>query len=354
MATNKHALIRYKILDKCFRNPGKRYFLSDLMAEVDKVLMEIHPDIRPISRRQIFDDMTFMKSSDGWDAEIESIRNGKRVYYRYQNPKFSINNMPLNALEINQLKSAFDILAQFKGVPQFDWMDALLAKLQEGIEKSEPNKIIEFDNNQYLKGIEHLGVLFNAILYRKVLNIKYKPFGDEAASVVEIHPYYLKQYNNRWFLFGFNPVKDKPDWNMAIDRMEDIKEFNVNYIENETIVWQEYFEDMIGVTRPENQEPEKIILQFNNITGKYIETKPLHGSQKSRWINPETLEVSLKLLINYELEWLILSYADSAKVLEPQHLAVKINHRLQTATCLYAANDFQNDIIQKLNSSQNE
>ncbi len=353
MATNKHALIRYKILDKCFGNTGKRHFLSDLMAEVDKVLLEILPDSGPISRRQIFDDMAFMKSSDGWDAEIESIRDGKKVYYRYQNPKFSINDMPLNALEINQLKSAVEILTQFKGMPQFDWMDALLAKLQEGVEKSEPNTIIEFDNNHYLKGIDHLGVLFNAILYRKVLKVNYKPFTDDTASVVEIHPYYLKQYNNRWFLFGFNPVKNKPDWNMAIDRMEDIKELNINYIENESIDWQEYFEDIFGVTRPENQEPEKIILHFNSTTGKYIETKPLHGSQKSRWINPETLEVSLKLLINYELERLILSYADSVKVLEPHQLSIKINHRLQSAAALYS-DDFQNDTIQKLNCSQNE
>lgn len=166
MATNKHALIRYKILDKCFRNTGKRYFLNDLMAEVDKVLLEILPDSGPISRRQIFDDMAFMKSSDGWEAEIESIRDGKKVYYRYQNPKFSINDMPLNSLEINQLKSALDILTQFSGMPQFDWMAELLTKLQQDVASESSKPIIEFDSNRYLKGIEHLGALFNAILYQ--------------------------------------------------------------------------------------------------------------------------------------------------------------------------------------------
>lgn len=335
MATNKHALIRYKILDKCFRNTGKRYFLNDLMAEVDKVLLEILPDSGPISRRQIFDDMAFMKSSDGWEAEIESIRDGKKVYYRYQNPKFSINDMPLNSLEINQLKSALDILTQFSGMPQFDWMAELLTKLQQDVASESSKPIIEFDSNRYLKGIEHLGALFNAILYHKVLLIRYKPFENENADEVEIHPYYLKQYNNRWFLFGLNALRQKSDWNMAIDRMEFIKELNIHYIENETIEWQDYFDDMIGVTRPMDQEPTNIVLQFNKLTGKYIETKPLHGSQKSRWVTPDTLEVTLNLLINYELERLILSYADSVKVIEPDLLAHKVKYRLDNAVLQY-------------------
>ena len=33
MATNKNALIRYKILDTCFRNPGKKYFIEDLIEK---------------------------------------------------------------------------------------------------------------------------------------------------------------------------------------------------------------------------------------------------------------------------------------------------------------------------------
>jgi len=31
MATNKNAIIRYQALDKCFRNPGRKYFMDDLM-----------------------------------------------------------------------------------------------------------------------------------------------------------------------------------------------------------------------------------------------------------------------------------------------------------------------------------
>ncbi len=332
MSTNKNALIRYKVLDKCFRNPGKRYFINDLILECEKVLLDIDSDSNGISRRQIFDDIAFMESKEGWEIELSKIRDSKRVYYRYANTSFSINNMPLNEVEVNQLKDALLILSQFKGMPQFEWVHELVPKLQQGIASDEVSAtIIEFDSNQYLKGIEHLGPLHNAIFYKKVLNISYQPFENDAPFDVVIHPYFLKQYNNRWFLFGFNQENGKYDWNLALDRIVFIKETNIDYHKNTVIDWSEYFEDIIGVTKPSNAEIENVVLHFNSKTGNYIQTKPLHGSQKSKWFNDNTLQVSLQIIINYELERLILSYADSVVVIQPLSLAQTIKNRLKEA-----------------------
>jgi predicted DNA-binding transcriptional regulator YafY len=332
MATNKNALIRYKVLDNCFRNTGRRYFLDDLISECEKLLLEIDPESNGISRRQIFEDILFMESEEGWQIELERLRDGKKVYYRYSDTSFSINNMPLNEIEINQLKSAIDILTQFKGMPQFEWVNELVPKLKQGIaSESESITIIDFDSNQYLKGIEHLGLLYNAIYYKKTLSIQYQPFDSKASYEVIIHPYFLKQYNNRWFLFGYNTEKDKYDWNLALDRMASIKESSVKYHKNSLIDWQEYFEDIIGVTKPTGCEIENVVLHFLGITGNYVESKPLHGSQKSKWLDVQTLEVSLKVIINYELERLILSFADSVVILQPTSLVATIRERLTSA-----------------------
>ncbi len=330
MSTNKNALIRYKVLDKCFRNPGKRYFINDLILECEKVLLDIDSDSNGISRRQIFDDIAFMESKEGWEIELNKNRDGKRVYYRYANTSFSINNMPLNEVEVNQLKDALVILSQFKGMPQFEWVNELVPKLQQGIPSDEESAtIIEFDSNQYLKGIEHLGPLHNAIFYKKALNISYQPFENDTPFDVVIHPYFLKQYNNRWFLFGFNQENGKYDWNLALDRIVSIKETNIDYHKNTVIDWNEYFEDIIGVTKPSSAEIENVVLHFNSKTGNYIQTKPLHGSQKSKWLDDKTLQVTLQIIINYELERLILSYADSVVVIQPMSFAQAIKNRLK-------------------------
>jgi predicted DNA-binding transcriptional regulator YafY len=194
---------------------------------------------------------------------------------------------------------------------------------------------MEFDSNQYLKGIEHLGPLHNAIYYKNVLTISYQPFENDAPFDVVIHPYFLKQYNNRWFLFGYNPEKEKYDWNLAIDRIISMKETKGKYQNNNKIDWEVYFEDIIGVTKPLDAVPEKVVLLFKGRTGNYMETKPLHGSQKSKWIDDSNFEVTLDIIINYELERLILSYADSVAVIQPLRLKRIIKSRLEEALFNY-------------------
>ena len=127
---------------------------------------------------------------------------------------------------------------------------------------------------------------------------------------------------------------------MALDRMMNVLESKSMFIPNTSIDWDDYFEDMIGVTRPENTELEEVVLHFFGKTGNYIETKPIHGSQKHRRLADQTLEVSLNLLVNYELEHLILSYADSVKVLHPKWLAQKIKDRLKLA-----ATNYNNELV---------
>ena len=303
MATNKNALIRYKVLDTCFRNSGRRYFIDDLLEACDKVLSEIDLLSNGISRRQLFEDISFMESEEGWSIELTKEREGKKVFYRYTNPSFSINNMPLNEVEINQLKSAIDILSQFKGMPQFEWIHELVPKLKQGLAPDDvSNTIIEFDNNEYLKGIEFLGQLHNAIFYKQVLSISYKPFEADNPYDLILHPYFLKQYNNRWFLFGYNSENQKFDWNLALDRIVAVKELNVEYKKNTEIDWLDYFEDIIGVTKPAGEKTEEVVLHFIGKTGNYMETKPIHGSQKSKWLDDDTLEITLDIIINYELE----------------------------------------------------
>jgi hypothetical protein len=176
MATNKNAQIRYQILDKCFRNSGRKYFIEDLINECNKVLKDIDPDSKGISRRQIFDDIAFMESGESWLVNLVREKEGKRIYYRYADSSFSINNMPLNETDINRLQTTLRTISQFKGMPQFEWMYELLPKLKQGSTPDYPDMIMEFDSNQYLVGIEYIGTIYNAILYKKALKIDYLPY----------------------------------------------------------------------------------------------------------------------------------------------------------------------------------
>ena len=129
MATNKHAIIRYQTLDKCFRNPGRRYYIEDLIEACNNSIYEFTGTDIGIKRRQIFEDIKFMESPQGWNIPLEHNREGHKVYYRYSDKSFSINNQPLNETEENQLREALLTLSRFKGMPQFEWVDEIIAKL---------------------------------------------------------------------------------------------------------------------------------------------------------------------------------------------------------------------------------
>ena len=208
MHITKNPLIRYKILDECFRNPYKNFYFETLLETVNNALYEITGDDEGIKTRQLRDDISFMRSSEGWSIELDELADGKKKIYRYTDINFSINNAPLNEVEIDQFQSAIQVLSQFEGMPQFDGIQEIIAKLKSNFKVSTIDKpFIGFDSSQDLVGIEHFKGLYNAVQNKTPLTITYKGFQFEEAHTFVFHPYYLKEYNNRWFLFGLDVEK---------------------------------------------------------------------------------------------------------------------------------------------------
>ncbi|NLX66482.1 MAG: WYL domain-containing protein [Bacteroidales bacterium] len=329
MATNKHATIRYHALDQCFSNPGRKYYIEDLIEACNNALYEYTGTLDGIKRRQIFDDIKFMESEQGWSIPLDKVREGKRVYYRYSDKNFSIKKQAINESEANQLKETLSILNRFKGMPQFDWMEEMLVRLESTFNlKTTINPIIDFEQNPYLKGLNFFSELFNAIHYRKVLNVCYQSFKQENPIEICLHPYFLKQYNNRWFLFGLNETKNSIS-NLALDRIIEVNEVNKQFIENEIIDFEEYFDDVVGVTVTENQKPIKILLQISNELFPYIESKPIHGSQKIKERTSESVIIELTLQLNYEFISLVFSYGEEVTVIEPEELKTIIKTKAE-------------------------
>lgn len=336
MAITKKPLIRFKILDKCFRNPFKKYHFETLLKEVNKELYDVTGNKIGIKTRQLRDDIAFMRSSEGWNIQLAELTDGKKKIYRYEDLNFSINKAPLNSIELDQFQSAIQMLSQFEGMPQFQGIQSIIAKLKTDLKISiNEMPFIGFDKSYDLKGVEHFSFLYNAVQSKLPLQITYKDFKIEDPYTFIFHPYYLKEYNNRWFLFGLNSETGKHDWNVAIDRIQEVKIANINFNENKLIDWQDYFSDMIGVSKPEDAPIEKIVLHFNKTTGKYMESKSIHETQKHRWLQNEILEVEIKVIVNYELERLILSYGESVIIIEPDHLKNKILSRIKNSIINY-------------------
>ncbi len=328
MAITKNAFIRYHALDRCFRNPGKRFYIEDLLEICNDAIIELDPKSSGIQKRQLYDDITFMESSQGWSIPLERIKEGRKTYFRYSDQSYSIDNQPINELEAEQLKSAMMVLRRFKGMPQFEWINELLPKLDDTFKLSNhSDNIISFDRNEFLKGTEHLTPLFNAILYKQTLQITYQAFKSDTEQEIIFHPFHLKSYNNRWFLFGKSAYYETLT-NLALDRINHINNSDTKYLENDTWDFEEYFEDIIGVTKPVEEKLIKIELLATKHLAPYIKTKPLHGSQKTIKDSVDGFGFSIEVVPNYELEQLLLSYGEAIIILGPSDFKLKMKQRV--------------------------
>lgn len=347
MPVNKHALIRYRALDKCFSNFARRFYIEDLIQACNDALYQhtgndkYSDPLNPgISRRQVLVDIDFMESDAGWGAMIERVKDGRRVYYRYEDPEYTINNQPITDEEMAKLRETMLMLSRFKGLPQFEWMESLLTNLEDKFHlQGASASVISMDGNAYASGIEHLSPLFNSILNKTPLLIDYETF-DGTSYHWEIHPYHIKQYNNRWFLIGLNNDEYQNITNLALDRIVRFEQATTPFIENTSIEdFDDYFYDIVGVSFPLEGKVEKILLQFSSRRFPYVVSKPIHGSQKT--ISPKEGLISLDVIPNRELESIILSFGDDVEVLAPASLRDAIALKIRNSNKKYEP--MQND-----------
>ena len=319
MATNKNAQLRYQILDRCFSNFQKKYEIDDLLNEVNKHLLDIFGTT--VSIRQIREDIKYMRDRMSYKAPIVAYNyDGKKCYYRYSNPNFHIYNNELSVTDINKLQSVIDMLARFRGTATNVWLEEVISNLEYrfGL-KSNAEHLVSFEQNEQLKGLEFLDALIDTAIHHQPINLQYKTYSGREINVV-VHPYHVKQYNNRWFLFGLeqSPYGDRIS-NRALDRIVKFSISDVAFIPNTTINFSTYFDDVVGVTIPDEPiKKETIVLKFDSDRFPYVVSKPIHHSQVV--LDEEQCTIQIEVRPNNELYSRIFSFFPQVEVLEPQWL----------------------------------
>ena len=316
MATNKNASIRYRALDKCFRDFRQRYFIEDLIDKCEEELESFNFTAN-VSRRQIFDDIRFMESEAGGCIPLERIKDGRKPYYRYSDPNFTINEQPLTDEEAQQLKTMIITLSRFRGLPSNAWVEELISNLEWRFNlKGKNENIVSFEQNLNLKGLDKLGGILDATSNHQVLKLLYHNYKNGGRDISFIlHPYYVKQFNNRWFLFGLNNEYNTIS-TIALDRIVEMEIVdNIPFIINEHVDFEHYFDDVVGVTIPKDViAKEQIVLKFSKGRFPYITSKPIHNTQKT--VSEDECIVSIEVRPNRELDAQILSYGSDVEVLE--------------------------------------
>ena len=314
MASNKHAQIRYKVLDDCLSNFRRKFYFNDLMERCNEALRELYgSEHTGIKTRTLRSDISYMRDRAGeCGVEIETIDDGNGFYYRYSEPDFSIFKRGLGVDDLAQLNETILMLQRFKGMPNFDWISELVVKLEDKLDLRGASKsVVGYDENNAYIGLDWFQDIFDAIINKSVLRIQYRTFSDNTYNWT-IHPYYIKEYNNRWFLFGLNEEQNTI-YNIPLDRIWSLEQIHKEYIPSD-IDFETYLDDVVGVSVYPNKK-ETIRLKFTSHRFPYVATKPIHQSQ--RIVDNDNRIVEISVIPNNELIALILSFGNDVEVLSP-------------------------------------
>lgn len=341
MPINRNALMRYKVIDRMLRH-GKEATLDELVfACADELRREI--SYASVSRRTVQHDIQEMRYSEvlGYYAPIVVVN---RKFYCYEDPDYTIAKVPLSSEDLLRLTEAVDLLKQMSASKGFDGVEDVVNRLEDHVasirHKADP--VIYLESNERLRGLEYMTALHEAIMDRTALTITYQPFQFPEPMEFLFSPYILKEFRNRWFVFGHRHDSNNPAIiNLALDRIVQLNDApkDTTYLPDKTFNPNEYFRDFVGVTRCEG-EPVHVVFKVDGKDAPYVRTKPLHQSQQEVGMEDDGCVIfSIDVIPNHELERDLLGFGDGLTVVSPDNLRKKLRDRIRKSLKQYRLQD---------------
>ena len=331
MSVNKNIFSRLKVYDTCLRKAEgstKKTIMEKLSEAGQATTPKTGQDSAgglAINDRQFYNDLKTIETV--WKVTLERKSIGKIVTYKYSQPKYTIFPSAMDDELLSQIRKNLSYLRQFKGLPTFKFLEHLKAITQtEEADHSNSKIIVEFHGNPDLVGLDYFPTLLEAIQEKKVLKINYYK-SYNTLEEYKFCPYFLKQYNSRWFVLGSKIEYPNSISTLALDRIKAI--YNIEderYIETDVNFDKEYFEDVVGATVRKKEKSVPVILKFTKERYDYIKTKTIHLSQKE--VKDKAFTICINVIPNRELESLILYFGADVEVLEPESLRTVIKNRI--------------------------
>lgn len=338
MPANKFALLRYRIIDSCITNKYKPFPSKEELRQA----CEDHlygSSGEAISESTIEKDLWAMRNETelGFFAPI-AYHSTKRGYY-YTDPEYTIKDIALRDEEVHSIHFAARILYQFKDIEPFSQFGTAIEKIMSKVSVSAPDRrdedtnMIQFEAAPGDQGTEYLGVLLDAIFNRNPVNIRYQKFTSDQAAEYRLYPLLLKEYRNRWYLISYHPEREKIQ-SFGLERMRAVQVETGKFVPPADFDPDVYFSKSFGITAYDGI-PERISFEVSPVTARFLDTQPLHPTQKKIATNDHWIRYEIEVLVGEELIMYFLSLGPNVRVLAPDTVRDRIISRLKEAALLY-------------------
>lgn len=185
-------------------------------------------------------------------------------------------------------------------------------------------------------GGQYIDDITNAISTSKRLHIAYKSFFEKETKQLTVSPYWLKMYNQRWYLVAHSEVDDTI-YPYALDRIRSLEITENSFDYPQDLSASNYFNDSVGITVDMEYDIETIDFKVYGTQRNYIETLPIHHSQKRIEENPDYSIYSMVVRPSYELFEKLIAQQYHLEVLSPQWIREEMAAIITDMTNRYKA-----------------
>lgn len=336
-------LLRIKAIDELFASkPGETFMPEEIIAYVNSKNYNWC-----YNRHKFARDIKFLQNEKNAQLKEERCLPQKGVgrmitKYGYENWDASIFHDSLSHDDKLLIRDMLGVM-QLKGIETLKTFVKFELNYGKDVSKAY-SPIISFTKNPLEKKIlsKHLNKLLTCIRQQKVIHIKMQDRFDSAKITKHIvHPWYLREYNRRWYLFG---KEDRSIRHYAIDRILSISERKKTYEAADRSI-EEILENVIGINFKEDDRAEDIIFWVSNDSSDFVLKKPIHKSMEQieesevrqydcqdsldKLPNKQGVFLKMKCIINYELRREMMSFGTALVVLAPNKLRLEIKRKLQ-------------------------
>lgn len=250
---------------------------------------------------------------------------------------FNLGENPLISDDIMLLQQIKNIVDQFPELSISGQFNGVIEKVEQSLQQdnSFTPSSIQFEPPKHNIETTHLSRLHKAISAQEVLEIHYQPF-NKAKRIDYVHPYFLQQYNYRWFLIGWREDAREN----RVYGLERIKRIHLkpqaSYFQQEKLDPNHYFDDVVGVTIYKDAPLEEVRIYLHPDRKPYVLSKKLHHSQELIKKNDDgSAIIRLKVKPNFELRALLLSHGKGLQVLSPPSLVQALKEEIDAMRQAY-------------------
>ena len=198
-------------------------------------------------------------------------------------------------------------------------------------------------------GNEYLLKILGAMKKDNVIRISYQDFYDTAPHEIDLEPYCVRVFRQRWYVIGV--MRNIPDWEEASEMTNqgNIRRYaldRIKYLEvtDETFKMpvhfsaESYFAKAFGIiVEPEKYKVERIRLKVTDINHRrqYIRSLPLHDSQREVERYDDYSIFELQVMPAYDFIQQILAMSNEVEVLSPENVREEIARWVKEIAKLY-------------------